>query len=357
MDRFLDLVLGRPRVALSTSRLLGGEVTTPYGEHPSEELVESAWHSRAGARPLPPWLVLGRRDAPSGTIWTLAWCPPAGEPSPNAEIALPEAAWALERLNGTKGTEGWHLRHLDAPSGRWTGLWEGPRCEHLQPPAREPVQALDLERAVAASKGATQAPEIQATWKDPSAEDLRRLAASLPEADLLGVTESVQRRERRADRTAIARTAAILAALAAVTGAFGIHQAWQARQRRAQETRLESVRDLVERAAGLESSRRRQIDSLGRLREALSRSQAPDLLLRGIARAIPRGVRLQVLAMEGVPGGWRIRTEARLPDWNTIQVLAQGLRSAPHVAKVSVANQSRQSDAVAAILELEGTWP
>jgi hypothetical protein len=357
MKPAIDLVLGRPRVVLAPSRLLVGEVTTPYGALPTDELVEMAWQSLAGGKPAPAWMLLGRRDAPSGTIWGLAWCPAVGALPEGAEIALPEAVWALERMNDLEGPEGWHLRRLDAPMGRWTGLWEGSRCEHLQPPGREPADAEALERSIAARHGATEVPGIDAIWSPPSPEELRNLSETLPEADLLGLTESVARRETLADRTAIARTSVVVVVLAAITAGFGLHQAWQAHQRRVQESRLESVRELVDRAAGLESSRLRQIDTLRRFQDALSRSQAPDVVLRGIAEKVPKAVRLQVLAMETTPNGWRIRTEARLPDWSAIQPFTQGLRAAPHVSKVSVANQSRQSDAVAATLEIEGTWP
>jgi len=357
MKPSIDLVLGRPRVVLAPSRLLVGEVTTPYGALPTDELVEAAWQARVGGRTPPAWMLLGRRDAPSGTIWSLAWCPPSGALPQLAEIALPEAVWVFERMNDRNGPEGWHLRELESPMGRWTGLWEGSRCEHLQPPGREPADAIALEHSIAARHGATGIPSIEASWKPPSPEELRNLSETLPEADLLGLTESVVRRERLADRTAIARTWVVVAVLGAITAGFGLHQAWQSHQRRGQEARLESVRDLVDRAAGLESSRLRQIDSLRQFKEALSRSQAPDVVLRGIAEKVPKAVRLQVLAMEATPNGWRIRTETRLPDWSAIQPFAQGLRAVPHVMKVSVANQSRQSDAVAAILEIEGTWP
>lgn len=357
MKPAIDLVLGRPRVVLSASRLLVGEVTTPYGVLPTEELVESTWRGLAGERAHAPWLLLGRRDTPSGTIWGLAWCPPVGALPDAAEIVLPEALWALECMNGTPGPEGWHVRRLESPQGVWTGLWEGARCEHLSPPVREAAAALELERTLAGQRGATEVPQLEFAWSPPSPEALRELSESRPEADLLGLTESVLRGERRADRTSIARTAAILLVLGAITGAFGIHQAWHAHQRRLQESRLESVRTLVDRAAHLESSRGRQIDSLRRIRDALSRSQAPDLVLRAIAAKVPPSIRLQVLAMEGATGTWRIRAEARLPDWNAVEPFTRDLRSLPRVSKVSVANQSRQSDAVAAILEIEGTWP
>jgi hypothetical protein len=357
MKTFLNLVLGRPRAALSPSRLLAGEVTTPYGAMPTDESVETAWRHLAGERPSPPWLLLGRRDAPSGTIWGLAWCPPTLPLPGQAEIVLPEAAWALELLNGIEGSTGWHLRKLASPSGLWAGLWEGTRCEHLQPPGRESTQAVALERLLARRRGANEVPELEATWTTPAPERLRDLSESLPEADLLDVTESVNRRERRALSSSIARIGAIGAALATVAAGFGAFQAWHAHQRRVQESRLESVRALVDRAANLESSRARLVDSLRSFQDALRRSDAPDLLLSRIAAATPSTIRLQVLALEERPAGWRLRTEARVPDWSSIQPYTQALRALPNIAKVSVANQTRQAEAVSAILELEGTWP
>ena len=51
MDQVLDLLGGLPRVALSPSHLLNGEVTTPYGQDPSHEGIEASWRDRAGDRP------------------------------------------------------------------------------------------------------------------------------------------------------------------------------------------------------------------------------------------------------------------------------------------------------------------
>lgn len=353
----INLVLGRPRVALAPSRLLSGEVTTPYGAMPSEEAVSTAWRRLAGDVEPPPWIVLGRRDAPSGTIWGLAWCPPTGALPEDAEIVLPEAAWALENLDEIQGPETWHLRRLHSPSGVWLSVWEGSRCEHLRPPSKDPAQIEPLERAIAARRGAVDLSEFEATWHPPSPDRLWMLSESAPESDLLPVTDSVRRRDRRSTRVALARVVAVLIVLAVVTGGFGLFQLWHAHQRRTEEMRLDSVRVLVDRTSSLESSRQHLIDSLRTFREALRRSEATDLVVARLAAKIPSTARLQVLALEEIPGGWRVRTEARLPDWSSIQPFAQALRTIEGVSKVSIANQVRQSDAVSAILEIEGTWP
>lgn len=353
----LDLVLGRPRVALASTRLLPGEVTTPYGNAPTEDVVDAAWRAEAGDRACPPWMILGRRDAPSGTIWRIAWCPDAARVPPDAEISLPEGAWALELLGALDGPSDWHLRFLDSPSGTWASLWEGARCELLVPPRRDSSAAIERGRAIAAKRGCADCPELQATWQAPTPSRLSSLADSSPESELFELPESVKRQERRATAAAIARTGLALAALALATGILGAWQAWHARLRTQEESRLASVKHLVDHAASLAEARKHGLDSLRTYEDALRPSDRAAGVVAAIGAAVPPESRLQVLAIEATKSGWRARTEARLPDWNGIQPLAQALRTSPLVEKVSVANQSRQSDAVAAILELEGRWP
>jgi len=357
MKRLLDLMLGRPRVALSPSRLLAGEVTTPYGSLPTDDVVASAWRNEAGDRDCPPWLILGRRDAPSGSIWRLAWCPSDGRLPSQAEIVLPEAAWALERLNEVAGPEGWHLRSLESPFGYWIGLWEGSRCEHLQSPGRERSEAVRLEQALAARRGAHHPPELLGEWAQPSARQLSSVAEESPESDLLSTTESVLRQERRADATAVARLTGIVLIFGLATALFGAFQLWHSRQRHVQEARLEAVRPLVERTNALEASRAQQLDSLRTFREAMRPSEAAGIVISRIASKVPDGARLTVLALEETPGGWRIRTEARLADWNAIQPFSEAIRGVAGVTKATVSNQARQADAVSAILDIEGVWP
>jgi hypothetical protein len=142
-----------------------------------------------------------------------------------------------------------------------------------------------------------------------------------------------------------------------VTLGFGAVQTLAWRMRASQETRLESVRPLLDRASSLENGRRRLEDSIRVRRDALAPNSSADRILSGIARKVPGGASLQVLALERTGEGWRIRTEARLSSWNQVQPFAQSLRSVDGVAKVSIASQARSGDGVTAVLELEGLWP
>jgi hypothetical protein len=357
MDQVLDLLGGLPRVALSPSHLLNGEVTTPYGQDPSPEGVEAAWRDLAGDSVLPPWILLGRRDTPNGTVWRLSWCPPRG-PSPTlAEVALPEGLWALERLTAEPDPEGWNLRILASPQGTWVGLWEGARCERLHGPYPSEPVGIARVRAIAAKNGVVPTAQIRGIWKVPSPHDLRALAGSYPESDLLATTESVRRNGIRADHTAVARVLAILAVFATITFGLGVLQATAWSLRRSQDTRLESVQPLLDRVAALRKSRAALRDSIWIRKEAMAPNSAVDRILSGIARKIPEGAGLQVLALERSDSGWRVRTEASLSDWNQVQPLAQALRSVPGVARVAVASQARSGSGVSAVLELEGRWP
>ncbi|HXP90772.1 MAG TPA: hypothetical protein VN931_07595 [Fibrobacteria bacterium] len=357
MDQLLDLLGGLPRVALSPSHLLNGEVTTPYGQDPSPEAVEAAWRDLSGDRILPPWILLGRRDTPNGTVWRLSWCPPRGPLPASVEVALPEGLWALELLTGESGPEGWHLRILASPLGTWVGLWEGARCERLHGPHPSESGGVDRVRAIAARTGVVPTAEIRGVWSVPSGQDLRALAGSHPESDLLPTTESVRRGGIRADHAAFARILAILAAFATVTVGLGLVQAAAWSLRRSQDIRLESVQPLLDRVASLRKSRAVLRDSIWMRKDALAPNAAVDRILAGIARKIPDGASLQALALERSDSGWRVRTEASLSDWNQVQPFAQSLRAVPGVAKVVIASQARSGSGISAVLELEGTWP
>lgn len=357
MKTAIDLVLGRPRVALAPSRLLAGEVTTPYGNAPNDDLVATAWRTEAGDRDCPPWMILGREDAPSGTIWRFAWCPATSAMPEHAEIVLPEALWALELLNDMDAPPGWHLRALESPSGTWVGVWHGSRCDHLQLPKKDRQEALERGRSGLAKRGIQTPQELEASWIAPNAARLSELADANPESDLMEIKESIKRQERRSVTASVARTAVVLGVLAMISGLLGIFQGWHAYQRSSEESRLASVKPLVDGAAELAQHRVRDLDSLRSFRDALEPGHAADRIVAGISSALPAGARLQTLALEETSTGWRLRTEARLPDWGSIQPLSQSLRQVAGVTKVTVANQSRQSDAVSAILELEGTWP
>jgi hypothetical protein len=357
MDQVLDLLGGLPRVALSPSHLLNGEVTTPYGQDPSPEGVEAAWRDRAADRPLPPWILLGRRDTPNGTVWRLGWCPPRG-PLPNlAEIVLPEGLWALERLASESGPEGWHLRILDSPPGAWVGLWEGSRCDRLHGPYTNESAGIDRVRAIAAIAGVVPTAEVRGVWRVPSRRELRELSEAHPESDLLPTPESVRRNGTRADHAAVGRVLAILAVFASITLGLGAIQATAWSLRRSQDTRLESVQSLLDRVAALRKSRATLQDSIRVRMDALTPNSAVDRILSGIARKVPEGASLQAMALERSDSGWRVRTEAKFSDWNQVQPLAQALRSVPGVSKVGVASQARSGNGVSAVLELEGEWP
>ena len=353
----IDLVLGRPRVALAPSRLLAGEVTTPYGNAPTDDVVAAAWRNEAGDRDCPPWMILGREDAPSGTIWRFAWCPATSAMPEHAEIVLPEALWALELLNDMDSPPGWHLRALESPSGTWVGIWHGSRCDHLQLPGKDREQALERGRSGLAKRGIQNPQALDASWIAPNAARLSEMADASPESDLVEIKESIRRQERKSVAASVARTAAVVAALALVSGLLGAFQGWHAYRRSAEESRLQAVKPLVDGAAELARHRERDLASLRSFRDALEPGHAADRVVAGIASALPAGARLQTLALEQTSTGWRLRTEARLPDWGSIQPLSQGLRQVAGVTKVTVANQSRQADAVSAILEVEGTWP
>jgi len=357
MDQVLDLLGGLPRVALSPSHLLNGEVTTPYGQDPSPEGVAAAWRDRAGDRPLPPWILLGRRDTPNGTVWRLCWCPPRGPLPGLAEIVLPEGLWVLDLLAGESGPQGWHLRILASASGAWVGLWEGARCDRLHGPHASESAGIARVRAIAAAAGIETTAEVRGAWRDPTPRELRGSSESHPESDILPTSESVHRAESRADRAAVARVLAILAVFAAITLGLGSIQAVAWSLRRSQDTRLESVQPLLDRVAALRKSRAGLEDSIWIRKDALAPNSAVDRILSGIARKIPDGTSLRALALERSDSGWRARTEASLSDWNQVQPLAQALRSVPGVAKVSVASQARSGSGVSAVLELEGTWP
>lgn len=357
MDSIFDLLGAHPRVALSPSHLLNGEVTTPYGQHPSLNDVEKSWRDLAGDKPMPPWILLGPRDTPNGTVWRLSWCPPLADMPVGAEIVLPEATWALERLSEEPGPEGWHLRVLPSPHGAWIGLWEGSRCDHLHGPYATETFGVARLGSIAAKAGLAPSGEIHGTWVDPSPRDLRELASVHPESDQLSVAESLRRGNSRSDRVAAGRVLAVVAIFLLVSLGFGAVQVVAWRMRASQETRLASVRPLLDRATALRATRTRLEDSIRVRRDALVPNSSADRVLAGIARKVPEGASLQVLALERSGDGWRVRTEARLSDWNQVQPFAQSLRSVDGVAKVSIASQARSGDGVTAVLELEGLWP
>lgn len=357
MGKILDLLFGRPRVRLSPSLLLGGEVTTPYGQEPSPDAILSVWQDRAGDRPIPPWILLGPRDTPNGTVWRFAWCPPTCELPPNTEIVLPCAAWVMEILSEATGPSDWHSRLLSSPDGYWIGLWEGVRCERILGPF--PSKELAWKRLAEHARKAEIEPGAQVTckWVAPDAAALRRTADTRPESDLLPPAESLHRAQSRADWTAVTRTGTVVGLLCSISLGLGVWQLAERRSRLLEETRLASVRPLLERVSVLRRSREALLDSLRSHRDAMAPNSSLDRILSGIARTVPEGAKLQVLQLESAGAGWKARTEARLASWDQVQPFAQALRAANGVDQVAVVSQNRSDEGVQAVFELKGKWP
>lgn len=353
-----DLLAGLPRVALAPSHCLNGDVTTPFGQEPGPDEVEAKWTSLVGGdRDAPPWIVLGRRETPSGIVWRILFCPSQGTLPTEAEIVLPMAAWVLHLLRPQVGPPGWHVRFTQTDDDFWGGLWEGDRCERIHGPYR--TQELLVQRCLHGIVDATASSKqvLSAPWRIPSQKDLRALVADQSCGDLLGLEGSVSRARMRERNASWARLAAVVVVFLLVTGGFGLFQVGAWRVRAIQEKRLASVRDEVESAARLESISRSLVDTLLARREALAPNSSADLVLRAVAAQVPSSVKLQVIALEPTPAGFRARLEARFQEWSQVQPFSEALRSGKGVSRVAVVSQTRQADAVLAVLEMEGGWP
>jgi hypothetical protein len=357
MGSILDLLRGLPRIALSPSHLLAGEVTMPYGHDPSPEAVESAWRASAGDHPCPPWILLGPSDTPNGTVWKLAWCPPRGAAARPHEIVLPQAVWALDLLSAASGPQGPHHRIAISPDGVWVGLWDGTDCKRLHGPLASEQEGIERLRAAAASEGIEPGGEIRVPWSHPAHRALRNLAATRPESDLLDTSESVKRVGERADRTALARVVAVVAIFAAITAGLASVQALAWHRRASQESRLAAVRPLLERSARLRQGDVRLLDTLRGMQDALRPNSSADRILVGLSRKIPPSASLQVLTLEGEDEGWHLRAEAHMDAWDMVEPFARSLRAAPGVKNAVIASQTRSDDGVSAVVELKGIWP
>lgn len=345
-------------MALASSHCLNGEVTTPFGQEPGPDEVEAKWRSLVGGdRETPSWIVLGHRETPSGIVWRILFCPLLGPIPSQAEMVLPISAWVLEILRPVVGPPGWHVRVAQTRDQFWGGLWEGARCERIH----GPFSTLDqlVERSVhgldATSDSRLEVSTIP--WRNPGPKDLRMLAAQQASGDLLGWELSLQRAKLRERSASWVRLAAVVMAFMLVTGGFGLFQAVSWKLRVSQENRLASVRTEVESAARLEALSRNLVDTLLARREALSQNSSADLVLRAVAKAVPSSVKLQVIAIEPTSIGFRARLEARFQEWSQVQPFSESLRTGDGVSRVSVVSQSRQADAVLAVLEMEGRWP
>ncbi|MBK9576369.1 MAG: hypothetical protein IPK50_00575 [Fibrobacterota bacterium] len=353
-----DLLAGLPRVALASSHCLNGDVTTPFGQEPGPDEVEAKWASLVGSdRESPPWIVLGRRETPSGIVWRILFCPSRGTLPGDAEFVLPMAAWVLQILRPQAGPPGWHVRVTEIDGEFWGGLWEGERCERVHGPYR--AQGLLVQRCLHGVEDSTGSdkPVLNLPWRMPSQKDLRALAADHSCGDLLGLESSLDRAQTRERNASWARLAAVLVVFLLVTGGFGLFQVGAWRVRAFQENRLASVRTEVESAARLESFSRNLVDTLLARREALAPNSSADLVLRAVAAQVPSNVKLQVIALEPTSSGFRARLEARFQEWSQVQPFSEALRSGKGVGRVAVVSQTRQADAVMAVLEMEGAWP
>lgn len=356
MGSVLDLLRGLARIALSPSHLLAGEVTMPYGHDPSPEAVESAWRAIAHDRPCPPWILLGPKDTPNGTVWKLAWCPPSGPIPETPEVVLPKAAWALNLLSAPAG-QGPHLRIAIAPDGTWVGLWDGSSCLRLHGPFASEQEGVSRLRAAATAEDLPLGEDLHVPWSIPSPRALRHLVATRPESDLLDTGASVERNAVRADRTALARVVAVVAVFAMVTAGLASVQAIAWQLRRSQESRLTAVRPLLDRADRLRRCDERSADSLRGMQDALRPNSSADRILIGISRKTPSSASLQVLALEGADEAWHLRAETRLSSWDDVEPFSRSLRTAPGVKSAAIASQTRSGDAVSAVVELKGIWP
>ncbi|HOX50622.1 MAG TPA: hypothetical protein PKY05_03990 [Fibrobacteria bacterium] len=353
-----DLLAGLPRVALSKSHCLNGEVTTPFGQEPTADGVEAKWRSLVGAdRPVPPWLVLGHRETPSGIVWRILFCPPSGTLADDAEVVLPMAAWVGQLLGVVAGPSGWHVRITRSGDDFWGGVWEGERCVRIHGPYR--TRELLEHRCQHGIEDAAEAAReiIEVPWRQPSQAGLRELAGDQPSGDLLGWELSVQRSRVRRRHVALARIGGIAAVFLLVSGGFGLFQLGAWRVRAIQETRLASVQGELDAVGRLRERTRSLVDSLLSRRDALVPNSSPDKILRSVARAVPATVKLQVFALEPTTNGYRARFEARFLEWSDVQPFSDALRRGGGVKRVAVVSQTRQADAVMAVMEIEGQWP
>lgn len=354
--------MGSPDVGLAPSRLLPGSCTTRYGEAPDDHDVLGLVPDPFGTRPdWMPWFPAGQKDTPAGSVWTVFATTPVDPASKRnlsggaeaggderPEIVLPEGLWAFTLLSGGKAA----TRSATSPSGTWFSRWDEGQIVSLEGPFaadRVPVrwsaEAVDgMERI---------------GWKAPSPADLLRLAEDHPEAQMLSPTETVRRRSRLATRTSIARSASVVL-VALFAGLLAQAPAWWAsRNLAATERRLASVRPDIDRLERIRASIVSDAAFLAASSDALRPSASPLVLLDGISRRLPEGVRLLTFQLESPPGetGWAVRTDVRLPDWRGVASLVDSIRTVPGVADVRVQSQQRDQERVHLVLALKGTWP
>lgn len=353
---------GRSRVVLAPSRILQAACTTRYGEAPGDDDVHALIADiPASESSPPPWITLGHRDTPAGTVWNLVLCPPATprtgrnlppgvEPGDgSSEVVLPEVLWALSLLG--RGTA--PSRSAHGPSGTWISRWEDGQPTLVDGPFPEGSPRL-------AAWLATAGEDLEdIPWRTATEEELLDLARENPESQMLSPGQANRRAERLADRVALARVGAVVVTALVLALAVRAPVWWLERSLRSTEERLAAVRPDIDRLDRLQDEALRDAAYLEASRPAFRPARTPLPLLSGLAGALPPGVRFLTLQLESPPGdsGWTLRADARLDDWRGVPVLVDSLRGVEGVADVRVGSQQRQEEKVHLVLDLSGRWP
>lgn len=349
-------------MALAPSRILQAACTTRYGEAPGDDDVHALVADLPSCGPFaPPWITLGHRDTPAGSVWNLVLCPPVdprtGRNLPTGiepgigtcEVVLPEVLWALALLG--RGSEAFRL--CRSPSGTWISRWEDGQPALVDgpfPPSSSRLAAWMRDTGDACES---------IPWRDATELELLDLAHENPESQMLSSAQAQLRAERLGDRATLARCAAVLAT--GVVLALAIHAPvlWLERSLKATEVRLAAVRPDIDRLDQLHAEALRDAAYLEASRPAFQPARTPLPLLSGLARALPPGVRFLTLQMDSPPGdsGWSLRADARLDDWRGVPVLVDSLRRVQGVDDVRVGSQQRQQEKVHLVVNLVGRWP
>lgn len=349
-------------MVLAPSRILQAACTTRYGEAPGDDDVHALVADLPSCGPTaPPWITLGHRDTPAGSVWNLVLCPPvdprtgrnlpAGtEPGTGpCEVVLPEVLWALALL----GRGNAEFRHCRSPSGTWISRWEDGQPASVDGPFAESSPRLADWMRNRGEDGET------IPWREASEPELLDLALENPESQMLTSAQADLRAERLADRATLARCAAVVVAGVVLALLIQAPVLWLERSLKATEVRLAAVRPDIDRLDQLHAEALRDAAYLEASRPAFRPARTPLPLLSGLARALPPGVRLLTLHMDSPPGdsGWTLRADARLDDWRGVPVLVDSLRRVQGVGDVRVGSQQRQQEKVHLVVDLSGRWP
>jgi len=353
---------GRSRVALAPSRILHAACTTRYGEAPGDDDVHALVADLPAIGPVaPPWIAVGHRDTPAGSVWNLLLCPPSDprsgrnlpeglEPGDGlVEVVLPEVLWVLALLGRGQG----EFRTTVSAAGAWISRWEDGEPAQVDGPFPEGSDRL------AAWTLASEGRRETVAWREPSDQELADLALDNPEAQMLSAPQSRRRAERLADRTTLARCGAVLLATAVLALVVHLPVLWLRQSLGATERRLAAVRPDIDRLEALRLDANRDAAYLEASRPAFRPAATPLPLLSGIAGALPPGVRFLTLEMDSPPGdsGWTLRADARLDDWRGVPQLVDSLRHVAGVGDVRIASQQREQEKVHLVVNLSGRWP